>query len=348
VSVGGSSVIVRYVAISHTNKQDIKKILVSEAEPFIPFEISDVNLDCHLLGDIKQGKQTKTEIILIAAKQDLVKSKIDLLNSAKLQPVVVDIDAFAIENLCQKLNIRGEESGVIVLNIGNRVTNLSIIEKGLTRVVRDIMISGQYFTKAIARECDIDFDKAENLKKEFGVGVGEQTEVAETAGTFQNTSQLPPSPPNEENSQNSNSDLEPEIISEENAPQTQESVREEKKEDAPATARQIAPEDEKHRVKVSDALKQNLKDLSSEVKRSMDFYYSQGKDRSISKVYLTGGSSAMKNMDKFLEMQLNMPVEVLDPCIFSKDKKADEIDKKIAPGLSVACGLALRKIWDWI
>lgn len=312
VSVSGNSVIIRYVAISQTNRQDIKKILASEAEPFIPFDIKDVNLDCHILGDTKQGKQAKTEIVLIAAKKDLIKSKLDLINSAKLKPVVVDIDAFTLENLCQKLKITGEEGGVLVLNIGHRFTNLTIIEKSMTRVARDVVISGQSFTKSIAKVCEIDYEKAENLKRQFGVTIETTPTVAISE------------PPQGENS---------------SGPQT--------------TSENIGSvsaitEDEKYRIKVSDCLKQNLKDLSAEIRRSIDFYYSQGKDRSISRAYLAGGSGSMPNIDKFLAAQLNMPVEILTPLYFTRGKGKKAIDDKTAPALCVACGLALRKMWDWV
>jgi type IV pilus assembly protein PilM len=308
ISVSGNSVIIRYVAIAQTNRQDVKKILASEAEPFIPFEVNDVNLDCHLLGDTKQGKQVKTEIILIAAKKDLIKSKIDLINSAKIQPVIVDVDAFALENLCREMNIRGETGGIFILNIGHKLTNISVIEKGLTRVVRDVVTSGQSFTKSIAKACDVDYDTAEMLKKKIGI-------VPETAP-------IPPkpeAPPEQTKTQKEQTDKKTQAIMDEN----------------------------KYRAQVSETLKQNMKDLSAEIKRSMDFYYSQGKDRSISKVYITGGSAVMKNLDKFLEKQLNMPVEILNPFGFIEDKKAEEIESDVASSLSVACGLALRKIWDW-
>lgn len=314
VSISGNSVIIRYVAISKTNKKEVKKILATEAEPFIPFDIKDVNLDCHILGDVKQSGKTKTEVILVAAKTDLIKSKLDLVSSAKLKPVVVDIDAFALENLCQKLKIMGEEGGTLILNIGHKLTNLSIIEKSLTRVARDIVTSGQTFTKSVEKACQVDYDKAEELKKMFGVDM-------ESAPPLQ------PEPPQ----------------SMQEEPQIEETTKH--KEESKSEKLTETSEDEKNKYKVSDALKQNLKDLCAEAKRSIDFYYSQGKDRSISKTYLSGGSAGMKNIDKFLETQLNMPVEILDPCRFAQKKASS--DTAMA-ALGVACGLALRKLWDWV
>jgi type IV pilus assembly protein PilM len=330
ISVSGNSVIIRYVAIAKTNRQDIKKILSAQAEPFIPFDIRDVNLDCHILGDTKQSKQIKTEIILIAAKKDLIKSKLDLVNSTKLKPVIVDIDAFALENLCQKLKITGDESGVMVLNIGHKLTNLTIIEKSLTRVVRDVVISGQTFTKSVAKACEVDYERAEELKKLFGIA-SQKASAANLEHPSQEAEQSPAGPEIEKNASAHKGNTAP---------------MPEKKEDN-VNQPQVHPEEEKYREKIAEALKQNLKDLSVEIKRSLDFYYSQGKDRSISKVYLTGGSSAMGGIEKFLESQLNMPVEVLNPCTFAETKNTPEINKSIVPALSIACGLSIRKLWDW-
>ncbi|HOX00466.1 MAG TPA: SDR family oxidoreductase, partial [Deltaproteobacteria bacterium] len=55
------------------------------------------------------------------------------------------------------------------LNLGHMVTNLSIIESGLTRVVRDVFIAGNTFTRAVMKALQYDYPKAEEVKKACGL-----------------------------------------------------------------------------------------------------------------------------------------------------------------------------------
>ena len=77
LSVSGNSVIVRYVTLPKTDKANLRLVLASEAEPFIPFDIKDVNLSAHIIGDKNEEGQKKMEIVLVAAKKDLLRNRMD-------------------------------------------------------------------------------------------------------------------------------------------------------------------------------------------------------------------------------------------------------------------------------
>ena len=168
-SVSGSSVIVRYVKFPKMTKEELSKSIQFEAEPYIPFDIKEVNLGFYILGDVVEEGQKKVETVIVAAKKDLVQTKIDILQDAGLTPAIVDVDAFALES-CYGINKEPEvQEIVIVVNIGANVTNIVIIEGGISRVVRDIFIAGNAFTKSLQRNLGCDFQTAESLKKTYGL-----------------------------------------------------------------------------------------------------------------------------------------------------------------------------------
>lgn len=286
-ALSGNSVIVRYVKFPRLTKSEMQATLATEAEPFIPFDINEVQLGFHILAEIVEEGQKKMETVLVAAKKDLVNQRLEILQGAGLNPTIIDVDSFALENVYEKLrDPKGEVGATLYLNIGHMVTNLSIIENGVTRVVRDIFISGNTLTKSIMKAFQYDFAKAEEVKKLHGIIVD------------------------------------------------------------PAEKEKALQEGQREALGVSQAVGNVVKDLVAEVHRSVDFYLSQGPERSIGRIVLMGGTARMKNLSKHLAGELKVPVTVLDP--FSFVKGAEAVPADLAPAFAVAAGLALRRNKDWV
>ncbi|MFN3966623.1 MAG: type IV pilus assembly protein PilM, partial [Endomicrobiia bacterium] len=168
-SVSGSSVIVRYVKLPKISKEDLAKSIQFEAEPYIPFDIKEVNLGFYILGEVTEEGQKKTDTVLVAAKKETVQAKMDILQDAGLRSLIIDVDAFALES-SYEINRDAEiQETVVMVNIGANVTNITILENGVSRVVRDIFIGGNTFTKTIQKNLQCDFKTAETLKKKTGL-----------------------------------------------------------------------------------------------------------------------------------------------------------------------------------
>lgn len=163
-SVCGNAVIVRYVKLNKMSREDLSKSIRFEAEPYIPFNIDDVNLSFSILGDVFEDGQAQMEAVLVAAKRDSVDLRVELLREAGLQPAILDVDAFAIENAFEHASGSTSSETVLFMNIGANVTNMSIVEKGISRVVRDVFIAGNTFTKAVQRHYQCDVHTAEQKK----------------------------------------------------------------------------------------------------------------------------------------------------------------------------------------
>ena len=284
-SISGNAVIVRYVKFPRLTRSELQQTLATEAEPFIPFDINEVQLGFHILAEIVEEGQKKMETVLVAAKKELVSQRLEVLEGAGLQPSILDVDSFALENVNDRLPDRNAPGATLYLNIGHMVTNLSIIENGVTRVVRDVFISGNTISKAIMKAFQCDAAKAEELKRTRGVFVD------------------------------------------------------------PAEKEKALADGDRDGLGVSQAVAQVARDLVAEVHRSVDFYLSQGPDRSIGRIYLTGGTARLKNLDKHLGQELKVPVSVLNP--FSFIQNAEDVSDDVAAAMSVAVGLALRQNRDW-
>ena len=115
----------------------------------------------------------------------------------------------------------------------------------------------------------------------------------------------------------------------------------------PAEKEKALAEGQREALGVSQAVSNVVKDLVGEVHRSVDFYLSQGPERSIGRIVLMGGTARLKNLSKHLSGELKVPVSVLEPLSFLKDVPGD-FPTELAPAFGVAVGLALRRNKDWL
>ena len=95
VSVSGPTVIARYIDIPSMNDEELAGAIRFEAEKVIPYNINDVQLDFTKIEDLEGNKM---RIVMVAAKKDLIDSQINMLREAGLEPVIFDVDSFAITN----------------------------------------------------------------------------------------------------------------------------------------------------------------------------------------------------------------------------------------------------------
>lgn len=191
-SVSGNSVIVRYVKLPKMTRKELDLAIKVEAEPFIPFDINDIYLSYYILNEnVQEEGQQKMEVVIVAAKKEAVSEKIDIITGAGLEPVIIDVDSFALENLYSHLPSAEKGKSVLLVNMGNKVTNLSIIHPGVvsmpdapvskgqdfkpcSRVVRDIFISGSSLDRALSKALSVAPEQAQEFKKAVRLLVNEE------------------------------------------------------------------------------------------------------------------------------------------------------------------------------
>jgi len=191
VSVSGNSVIVRYVKLPQLSREELEKTIQFEAEPYIPFAIPEVNMSFHILGDVVEEGQTKMETVLVAAKKELIEQRLNVLTTAGIRPIVVDVDAFTMENAYGLIHsVSDTPETVLLINIGANVTTMIIMENGLSKVVRDVFIAGNTINKSLQRIFDCSYEESEKLKKKGKILVTPDEKEATLAQDDQDSLQI--------------------------------------------------------------------------------------------------------------------------------------------------------------
>jgi type IV pilus assembly protein PilM len=274
-SVSGHSVIVKKISLPFMTEAELEESIQWEAERYIPFDINDVNIDFQIFGSTQENPEVM-DVILVAAKKDIINDYVSVIMESGLNPVIIDLDSFALENMLTINYELGDGGTVAIANVGATVTNINIIRNNTSAFTRDIFKGGNQMTEEIQRQLRADHEEAEKIK------VGTKVDLSSQA-----------------------------II--------------------------------------QNVLKTASESLAVEIGNSLDFFQSTSTYEKISKLYLSGGGSKIKDFDVILQQQIGIPVEVVNP--FKRiDYSGRDFDleylREIGPIMAVGVGLASRKVGD--
>ncbi len=160
-AVSGRALIVKKVLMDRMDADDAREAIFWEAEQHVPFDIDDVSLDFQILEN--EGTGNQMQVLLVAAKKELIHQHADLVREAGMEPRIIDLDAFAVQN-CYEANYDNEPNKVVgLLNIGAEVTNLNIVQGGTPQFTRDLSVGRTRFVEEVQRELNIGREEASRL-----------------------------------------------------------------------------------------------------------------------------------------------------------------------------------------
>ncbi len=168
-SVSGHSVIIKKIELPAMEPDELAESIQWEAEQHIPFDINDVRLDYVTLSDGDPAMENM-DVLLVAVKREKVNDYVSVISQSGKSPVVVDVDAFAIQNAYELNYDLDPLKNVALINMGAGVTNINIVARGQSVFWRDISFGGNQFTESLQREFNLSFDQAETLKRGDAVG----------------------------------------------------------------------------------------------------------------------------------------------------------------------------------
>ena len=273
-SLSGHSVIIKKIQVPAMSEDELAESIQWEAEQYVPFDINDVRLDYLVFDD--GGGTDSMEVLLVAVKQEKVNDYVSVISQAGMSPVVVDVDAFAVQNAYEVNYDLDPHEVVALVNMGAGVTTINILARGSSVFWRDISTGGNQFTEALQREYSLSFEHAERLKR------GEQVQGC-----------------------------------------------------SPAEARAV--------------LEAVATETAAEIQKTFDFFAATAAEDRVGRLMLSGGCALTPNLREVLEDRFGVPVELMDPLRRVRYKESD-FDagwlQAVAPMLSVAVGLAFRKVGD--
>ena len=162
VSLSGHSVIIKKISLPEMTVAELEDSIQWEAEQYIPFDIKDVNVDFQIVNP--HAGQGQMDVLLVAAKKAVIEELTDVVRSARLEPVIVDVDAFAIYNAFEANFPVPQGETIALVNVGASTININVIAGGVSAFTRDITVGGNLLTEEISKQFAVPWEEAEHMK----------------------------------------------------------------------------------------------------------------------------------------------------------------------------------------
>jgi type IV pilus assembly protein PilM len=174
-SVSGHSVIVKRVNLPQMTREELEDQIQWEAEQYIPFDVNEVNLDFQILESNEEEGQM--DVLLVAAKKDLIDDYVQVISEAGLNPVAIDVAGFAVQNAFEANYKQQPDAVTALVNIGAQVVNIIVLRNGIPAFTRDIMTGGAQYTEEIQKALSVSYEEAERIK--MGGTPGDEGQVTD-------------------------------------------------------------------------------------------------------------------------------------------------------------------------
>jgi type IV pilus assembly protein PilM len=161
-ALSGHSVIVKQITLPLLTEKELAQSLPFEAKQHIPFELSEVNLDFHIVGPAREDPDFMS-VLLVAAKKEVLGDYLEVLNLSGLEAVVVDVAAFALAN-AYEANYALDAQPVALIDLGAGQTTLMVVHQDGPIYTREISMGGSQLTETIQALGHLSFEEAEKLK----------------------------------------------------------------------------------------------------------------------------------------------------------------------------------------
>ena len=174
-SISGFSVIIKKIEVPTMPARELDDLIYAEATKYIPYNMEEVNISYQTLGEAP-SRPKNSEVLLVAAKKDIVDEYSNLLRSAGLEPRVIDVDFFALQN-AYELNYPPDEGCVALIDIGATKMNINVVKNGSPLFTRDASAGGYQITHDIQNKFGVSYEEAERIKLGEAVGEIEKQEL---------------------------------------------------------------------------------------------------------------------------------------------------------------------------
>lgn len=162
-SVSGHSVIIRKINLPIMTESELETSIQWEAEQYIPFDVSEVNIDFHIIGP-DQKDPSQMGVILVAAKKEFVNDHAAVFSEAGMIPVVMDVDCFAVENMFNYNYGFVEGEIVALIDLGASATSVNVMRGSSSIFTRDIQTGGNLLSQELQKRLSVSSEDAERIK----------------------------------------------------------------------------------------------------------------------------------------------------------------------------------------
>lgn len=329
----GQTAVIRYPRIAEVPREKMNEAVLQEAGQNIPYDLNDVFLDWAPLDEARDGEQRQIKVLLAAAKHEVINTRLQLMEAAKIKCGVLEVDSLALADAVEACGILREGETVALVNIGLTSSSIHFVKDGVSNFIRDVTWGAREMIQAIAKDRRCSFEEAESLLR-----AASEQDTEEPPQISQED--IPPLVPMEEAPESSSGGSLLDPLDDELGfgPSPGE------KQAKPVFGEDATP----HSMR--ELLMGPLSRLITEVRKSFDFYEHQLYERPVDRVLLSGGLARLPLVSETIAEEIGLSaVQIADPTSASLmlgDDAAVAPLREHPAQFMVAIGLAARGMAD--
>lgn len=164
-SIPDFSTFFTWFTLPSMSREEVATAVRYEARQHIPLPLSEVALDWQIIeGKLDRKSQKPLKILLVAVPREIINQYQDIVSAAGLNLEAVEAEVFALSRSC----VNNKKEVLALIDIGAQSTTASIIDKGILKRSHSFDVSGNEFSKVIAKSLNIDYSLAVHLKEKYG------------------------------------------------------------------------------------------------------------------------------------------------------------------------------------
>ena len=161
-AIGGYKVIVKPIAMRKMSYPELTEVIRYETEQYIPFDLEDIELDFAVVGE-NHANAEMMDLVLVAAKKELVSTLVDLVRMAGLNPCIIDHELFAQQRILELSHTIGDKN-VAVIDTGATSTYTGVWRRAAPVYSRDLDLGCDRIDHGIMSQVDCAQDEAEAIR----------------------------------------------------------------------------------------------------------------------------------------------------------------------------------------
>ena len=185
LGLANQQVVVRQIDLPYLPDEELRTSLSFQVQEYIPIAVDQAILDFHTLEvyETENGERF-SRILLVAAQREMIDKILDAVAKAKLEPIGLDLDAFAVLRSLAPVAAIDEEGGELLIDVGHAVTNLVVHRSGTPHFVRILLMGGGQITDGLVNGLGLEFAEAEAAKAEIGLDAPQEVSEEDIAAVI--------------------------------------------------------------------------------------------------------------------------------------------------------------------
>ena len=163
LGIAGRDVIIKRITMDRMSEADTREQIKWEAEQYVPFDINEVTLDFDVVNP--NFGENQQEVILVAAKNELINNLTSLLKDLNLTPIIIDTTAFSIQHVYEHNYEVVPDEIICLMHIGAGMTVINVIKGGSSLSARDVYYGVNAYISKLQKEVGFNYEDAANAAK---------------------------------------------------------------------------------------------------------------------------------------------------------------------------------------